>query len=69
MSGFGSVDLKSLEIDCLSAAESYVELYMCSAYKNKGVQLLLEGVTNNLPSPLDVTTTALVSHAHGPHFP
>lgn len=31
----------------------------CSAYKNKGVQTLLDGVTDYLPSPLDVTNTAL----------
>lgn len=30
-----------------------------SAYKNKGVQLLLDAVCNYLPSPLDVTTVAL----------
>lgn len=30
-----------------------------SAYKNKGVQLLLDGVTDYLPCPLDVTNTAL----------
>jgi elongation factor G len=30
-----------------------------SAYKNKGVQLLLEAVSRYLPSPLDGTTTAL----------
>ncbi|MCK8600288.1 elongation factor G [Desulfoferrobacter suflitae] len=30
-----------------------------SAYKNKGVQALLDAVANYLPSPLDVSTTAL----------
>ena len=34
-------------------------LCLCSAYKNKGVQLLLDGVTTYLPSPLDVTNRAL----------
>lgn len=34
-------------------------LCICSAYKNKGVQLLLDGVTTYLPSPLDVTNRAL----------
>lgn len=32
---------------------------MGSAYKNKGVQLLLDGVRTFLPSPLDVNNTAL----------
>ena len=31
----------------------------CSAYKNKGVQPLLDGVTDYLPSPLDTINTAL----------
>ncbi|MGF1583486.1 MAG: elongation factor G, partial [Gemmataceae bacterium] len=35
-----------------------VPLFFGSAYKNKGVQLLLDGVTKYLPSPLDVTMTA-----------
>ena len=35
------------------------ELCCRSAYKNKGVQTLLDGVTAYLPSPLDVTNTAL----------
>lgn len=32
----------------------------CSAYKNKGVQLLLDGVTDFLPSPVDGVNTARV---------
>ena len=34
-------------------------VFMGSAYKNKGVQPLLDGVTHLLPSPLDITNEAL----------
>lgn len=34
-------------------------VFMGSAYKNKGVQLLLDGVTRFLPSPLDIENKAL----------
>jgi elongation factor G len=34
-------------------------VFMGSAYKNKGVQLLLDGVTRYLPSPLDIENKAL----------
>ena len=40
---------------------------MGSAYKNKGVQLLLDGVRSFLPSPLDVVNRALdVAQAEAP---
>merc|ERR1719433_1483919 len=40
-------------------AQTFVPVFCGSAYKNKGVQLLLDGVCDYLPSPLDVNHTAL----------
>lgn len=37
----------------------FVPVFMGSAFKNRGVQLLLDGVSNYLPCPLDVSNTAL----------
>ncbi len=39
---------------------AFVPIFMGSAYKNKGVQLLLDGVSDYLPSPGQVQNTALV---------
>lgn len=38
-----------------------VTFLWCSAYKNKGVQLLLDGVSDYLPCPMDVKNVALVT--------
>lgn len=40
-------------------ALNFVPVFVGSAYKNKGVQLLLDGVDSYLPSPLDVQSQAL----------
>jgi elongation factor G len=40
-------------------ALAFVPVFMGSAFKNRGVQLLLDGVTDYLPCPLDVANVAL----------
>ncbi|KAL6771325.1 hypothetical protein ACKKBG_A25895 [Auxenochlorella protothecoides x Auxenochlorella symbiontica] len=37
----------------------FVPVFMGSAFKNKGVQLLLDGVTDYLPCPIDITNTGV----------
>ncbi len=51
--------MKGIRKGCL--ARKLVPVYCGTAFKNKGVQPLLDGVTRFLPSPLDVGPV----HAHG----
>jgi elongation factor G len=54
-----SDDLLHSAVRAGTLAESFVPVMMGSAYKNKGVQLLLDGVTNYLPNPTEVKNYAL----------
>ena len=42
-----------------TVARTFVPVFMGSAYKNKGVQLLLDGVSEYLPSPPEISNVAL----------
>jgi elongation factor G len=49
--------VRALRKGCI--AEKVVPVFVGSAYKNKGVQLLLDGVSRYLPDPTEVTNIAL----------
>ncbi|MDR2746376.1 MAG: elongation factor G [Treponema sp.] len=54
-----SEDLIRSAIRAGTLAESFVPVMVGSAYKNKGIQLLLDGVNNYLPNPMEVKNYAL----------
>jgi elongation factor G len=54
-----SEDLIRTAIRKGTLAEQFVPVMMGSAYKNKGIQLLLDGVTHYLPDPTEVKNYAL----------
>eukprot|EP01025_Chloroclados_australasicus_P047361 TRINITY_DN5292_c1_g1_i2.p1 TRINITY_DN5292_c1_g1~~TRINITY_DN5292_c1_g1_i2.p1 ORF type:complete len:659 (-),score=72.19 TRINITY_DN5292_c1_g1_i2:223-2199(-) len=56
--GIGAADLKDA-IRRATLSHQFIPVFMGSAFKNKGVQLLLDGIGNYLPSPVDVQNTAL----------
>ena len=49
--------IRALRKGCI--AEQVVPIFVGSAYKNKGVQILLDGVTRYLPDPTEVKNIAL----------
>jgi elongation factor G len=52
-------DLVRAAIRAGTLAESFVPVMVGSAYKNKGIQLLLDGVNHYLPNPMEVKNYAL----------
>ncbi|MFP3090591.1 elongation factor G [Treponema sp. TIM-1] len=54
-----SEDLIRTAIRAGTLAESFVPVMVGSAYKNKGIQLLLDGVNHYLPNPMEVKNYAL----------
>jgi elongation factor G len=49
--------MKGIRAGCI--AEKFVPVFVGSAYKNKGVQILLDGVASFLPDPTEVRNVAL----------
>ncbi len=59
MEGIVTEDMISQAVRNGTLAEKLVPVYMGTAYKNKGVQLLMDAALKYLPSPLDITNKAL----------
>jgi elongation factor G len=55
-----AVEMLEKKIRDLTISRKFIPVFMGSAYKNKGVQLALDGVLKFLPSPPEVTNLGYV---------